>query len=115
MSESGSYRWTKIRSVTEVPVHIFTPITKEYMAALRSAVRYCREQLEAKLATLQEDFTADVKITLDGTISNFPESIHKSVLDKRAAFHQEVYARIDEKSTAIVQKIEYFKGEKACL
>lgn len=71
--------------------------------------------MEAKLLALQNDFTADIKGTLDDSLCSFQELIHTGVCDKLAEFQQQACARIDEKITAVVQKIEYVKGKNARL
>lgn len=115
MSESGSDRRSNLRSATEVPVQTRTLITRECTAALRSAEKYCLEQMDTKLPALRRELAANVKGTLDDALSNFQELIHTSVRDKLAAFQQQVYTRIDEKMTAIKQEINHLKGENAHL
>lgn len=115
MSEGGSDCRSNLRFATEVPVQTHTLVTRECTAALRSAERYCRDQMEAELVVLRKVLIADVKSTLDDTLSSFQELIHTGLHDKLAAFQHQVCARSDEKITAVVQKIEHFKEEIAPL
>lgn len=70
--------------------------------------------MEAKLPAL-EDLIADVKGTLDDTLSNFQELIHNGIRDKHVAVQQHIHDCVDEKISAAVQKIELLKGENARL
>lgn len=55
----------------------------------------------------------DVEAKLDKSLSNVQDLINLGILDKLYAMQQQVIARIDERLTAIEQKLHHFRAERA--